>query len=104
LAFGLMGAATGWVIQIHMSWPLLLPYAALAWVTGWRVGTLRMAANAAGFVCGFLTFGVLLIPTVVVYGLHGGSGGTLRNLQPHPVNPWIAVTTLARLFSFASLE
>jgi hypothetical protein len=104
VAFGLMGMAIAWIMQIHMSWPLLLPYAALAWLGGWRFGTRRMATNAAGLVCGFLVFGVFLIPTFVVYGLHGGSGGTLRNLQPHPINPWIAVTTLARMFSFASLE
>ena len=64
VAFGLMGAATAWIIQIHMSWPLLLPYAGLAWVAGWRVGTRRMAINAVSFVGGFLVFGVLLIPTV----------------------------------------
>jgi hypothetical protein len=104
IAFGLMGAATAWVLQVHMSWPLLLPYVALAWVSGWRRGVGTMALNALGFICGFLLLGVLVIPTVVVFGLDAGSGGTLRNLHPHWVSPWIAVTTLARLFSFASLE
>ena len=63
-----------------------------------------MAVNASAFAGGFLVFAVLLIPTFVVFGLQAGSGGTLRNLHPHWVNPWIAVTTLARLFSFASLR
>ncbi len=104
VAFALMGAAITWVMQIHMSWPLLLPYAALAWLSMWRRGARVIAANTAGLVGGLLLFGVLLIPTVVTYGLEGGSGGTLRNLRPHFVNPWIAITTLARLLAFASHE
>lgn len=104
VAFGLMGAATAWVVQIHMSWPLLLPYAAFAWIAGRRSGTRSMAANALAFACGCLVIGALLLPTFLVYGLKAGGGGTLRNLRPHAVNPWIAVTTLARIFSFASLE
>ena len=34
LAFALMGAATSWVLQIHMSWPLLVAHAAVAWLSG----------------------------------------------------------------------
>ncbi len=104
LAFFLMGAAIAWVLQIHMSWPLLPPYAALAWFSGWRRGGRSIAANTVAFACGLLIIGVLLIPTFVVAGVHAGSGGTLNNLRPHWVNPWVAITTLARLFSFASLE
>ena len=99
-----MGAATTGLMQIHMSWPLLLPYAALAWLSGWRRGARVTAANGAGFACGLLLFGTLLIPTVITYGAEAGSGGTLRNFRAHWVNPWIAVETLARFFSFASLE
>jgi hypothetical protein len=104
IAFFMMGAALGWVLQIHMSWPLLLPYAGIAWLSGWRRGARSLVLNALGFAAGFLLLSVLLVPTFVVYGLNGGTGGTLRNLRPHVVNPWVAVETLARLFSFASLE
>jgi hypothetical protein len=103
-SFALMGAATAWAFQIHMSWPLLLPYAGLAWVSGWRRGIRGLAASAAGFAAGFLVIGAFLIPTFVVYGVHGGAGGTMRNMRPHWVSPYIALSTLARLFSFASLE
>ena len=50
----LMGRGVSWVLQIHMSWPLLLPYAALAWLLALarrrarrrpsNVGALRRAA------------------------------------------------------------
>ena len=104
VGFFLMGAAIAWVMQIHMSWPLLLPYVALAWLSGWRRNWRSIAANTVAFACGLLLFAVFLIPTFVVFGMQAGSGGTLRNLRPHWVNPWVAVTTLARLFSFRELE
>jgi hypothetical protein len=104
LAFALMGAALVWTVQIHMSWPLLVPYAGLAWLWSRQNGWRSLAANAAGFVVGAAVLATLLIPTFVVYGLHGGTGGTIRNLLPHPVNPRVAVDILARIFSFASFE
>ena len=103
VAFALMGAATAWVLQIHMSWPLLLPYAAYAWLSGRRLGVRSMTVGALAYLGGFLVVGVFLVPTLAAYGLNA-SGGTVRNLRPHPVNPWVAVTVLARIFSFASLE
>jgi len=104
LAFVFMGAAASWILQIHMSWPLLLPYIGIAWLFTWQRGMREVATSTACLLAGLLIFGIFLIPTLVVYGAEGGSGGTLRNLQPHWVNPWIAVTTLARFFSFVSLE
>lgn len=35
VAFAMMGAATIFALQIHMSWPLLLPYVAVAWMSRW---------------------------------------------------------------------
>ncbi|MGE4056827.1 MAG: hypothetical protein AB7F99_18710 [Vicinamibacterales bacterium] len=104
VAFACMGAALAWTIQIHMSWPLLLPYAGLAWLSGWRSGARSMLGDTAGMLGGLLLTGSLLIPTFVTYGFGGGTGGTLRNILIRPVEPWVAFETLARLFSFASLE
>jgi len=105
LAFGLMGAALAWTVQIHMSWPLLLPYAGFAWLSSsWRNGWRAAASNTAGFVAGTAVLATLLVPTFLAYGLGGGTGGTIRNLLPHPISPRIALDILARLFSFGSLE
>jgi hypothetical protein len=105
-AFAVMGAAAAWVAQVHMSWVLLLPYAALAWIAAVRDRPRVSSAivNAVAFGGGLLVFGALVIPTFLTYGLHAGSGGTLRSFRPHWVNPGIVVTTVARFFSFASLE
>jgi hypothetical protein len=102
--FALMGAAIAWIAQIHMSWPLLIPYVGIAAISQWRSGLRPMAGNLLGLAGGLLTIGVFLLPTLLVYGLRAGSGGTFKSVVVHPVNPWIVVTTLARLFSFASLE
>ena len=104
LAFGLMGAGIAWVLQIHMSWPLLLPYAGVAWFAASRRGVRAVAANTLGLLAGALIVGSLVIPTFVAYGTHGGAGGTLRNMRPHWVSPDVALSVLARLFSFASFE
>jgi hypothetical protein len=104
LAFFMMGFGLTWVMQVHMSWPLLLPYSAWAWWSRRRGGARALAKDGGAYVAGALVPGVLLLPTVITYGLSGGSGGTLRNLHVNGVNPWIAVTTLARMLSFASLE
>jgi hypothetical protein len=104
IAHALMGAALVWLMQIHMSWPLLLPFVAGAWISRWRDGAAALAANAAAFGAGALLPALLLLPTLLTYGATTGSGGVLRNIHLHPENPWIVVTTLARVLSFASLE
>jgi len=104
LAYFMMGAAVAWIMQIHLSWPLLLPYAATAWIGERRHGLRVLVARAFAFAMGALVPGALLLPTLLTYGASAGSGGTLRNIDVHWVSPWVLVTTLARLFSFASLE
>lgn len=97
LAFFGMGAAIAWIMQIHMSWPLLLPFAVIALYT-------RGIRNAGWLALGALLPGVFLIPTFLKYGLHGGSGGAATNLVFHAVPPDRLLVTLAQFFSFASLE
>jgi len=103
VAHFMMGAAVTWVMQIHMSWPLMLPFAGFAWVAQRDEGPGARARNAAAFLAGAAVPAALLLPTFIRYGA-GGLGGTARNVRIHAVNPWIVVTTVARLFSFASLE
>jgi hypothetical protein len=104
IAFGMMGAAVTWVMQIHMSWPLLLPYVAYACFATRAEGVRALAVRVLAFFGGALLPGILLIPTWVQFGLRAGSGGTLNNIHFHVVNPWMMVTTLARFLSFPSLE
>ena len=100
----LMGLALGWIIQVHMSGPILLPFVAAAFFWRRREGPRALAAAAFAFVLGVLTFGSLLLPTLWKYGLSGGSGNTARNFQWYWRSPWILLKTVARFLSFPSLE
>jgi hypothetical protein len=97
IAFLAMGAAIVWVMQVHMSWPLLLPFAAIALYT-------RGVGHARWLALGAALPGMFLVPTFLKYGLHGGSGGAATNLHVHVVSPDRLLVTLAQFFSFASLE
>jgi len=103
-AHAMMGIALTWLMQIHMSWPLLLPFAIIAWASRMRDGPRRMAVSAAAFAGGAALPAAFLAPTLIRLGANTGSGGVLRNFHVHAVHPWIVVTTLARFFAFASLE
>jgi hypothetical protein len=100
----LMGLALGWIIQVHMSGPILLPFVAAAFFWRRREGPRALVAAACGFGLGVLTFGSLLLPTLWKYGLFGGSGDTARNFQWYWRSPWILLKTVARFLSFPSLE
>jgi hypothetical protein len=78
--------------------------AAVTWWSRRRDGPGRLARYAGAFAAGALLPVLALLPTLAQYGPNAGTGGVLRNLHPHWVNPWVAVTTLARFLSFASLE
>src|SRR3954471_5657509 len=51
-AFAMMGLAMTWLMQIHMSWPLLAPFAAGAWIARRRDGVGALAGAAAAFAAG----------------------------------------------------
>jgi len=104
LAFAAMGAGATWIMQIHMSWYLLLPYLGVAWISRRADGFGRLAAYVLACLAGAALPGLALLPTVLQYGTAGGTGGTLRNLHVHLVSPAEILVTLARVFSFSSLE
>jgi hypothetical protein len=104
IAHAMMGAALTWIMQIHMSWPLLAPFLLVAWLSRRGDGAGALAVNAAAGAAGALVPVLALIPTLVRYGTDEGTGGVLRNIHLHWVNPSVIFTTLARFLSFASLE
>jgi hypothetical protein len=105
LCHALMGATLAWVAQVHMSWPLLLPFVGLAFLARLREGPRQVATAAAAFAGGLLAVGIFVLPTWITFGLQAGSGGTGANLDPHWRNPMTSfLTTLARMLSFSSYE
>jgi hypothetical protein len=103
-AFLMMGAGVFWIVQIHMSWPLLGPFVLYAFWSQVREGGKALVAAVLGFAAGSALTGSTLVPTFWQYGLLAGVGGTQRNLTLQVESPATLLSTLARLFSFASLE
>src|SRR5262245_17958988 len=62
-AFLMMGAGLMWVMRLHMSWPLLLPYSAWAFWSRRRTGVRTLALAAASYAAGAGILGLLLLPT-----------------------------------------
>jgi hypothetical protein len=103
LAHAGMGAALGWVMQLHMSWPLFLPFIAAAFVARAREGWRTSGQALAAFCGGFALTGVLILPTWMTYGIF--AGGTGDNVYFHwrePVSTFFKA--LARLLAFSSYE
>ena len=63
LAHAGMGAALGWVMQLHMSWPLLLPFIAVAFLARAREGWRSSGVAAAAFSGAFVLTAAFIVPT-----------------------------------------
>jgi hypothetical protein len=100
VAFALMGVGMGWVAQLHLSWVLLPPYAALALVMNARSGWRRAAVSAGALLLAMGLISLTLLPTLVRFGV----GGTGRNVLFIARDAWTLLTIAARFLSFASFE
>jgi hypothetical protein len=104
LALAAMGAAFGWAMQMHMSWPLLGPFVLIILWQRLRKGVRELGSAIIWLAVGASVTGVFLVPTFWRYGILGGGGGTQRNLSLHVGSFDSLVSTLARMLSFPSLE
>jgi hypothetical protein len=104
LANAMMGFALFWVMQLHMSWVVLVPYALAALMFQFRESMRRGAAALAWFALGATPTAALLLPTFLKYGLAAGSGGTAGALHPSAENATAIWGILTRTLSFASFE
>ena len=108
VAWSMMGFGLLWVMQLHLSWVLLVPYllAAGAWTLArsadGRPRTRAVARALAGFIAGAALPAGLLLPTLLRYGLDAGQ--TQGAVAFHAHNPLDIVRTAARVLSFASFE
>lgn len=103
LAFFVMGLATTMIMQLHLSWVLLLPYAGVAMLFSYRLAgikstSVRVMVYLAGLIVGALT----LIPTWLHPDPEAGKVGA--NVVFNWENIKNIVTILTRYWSFASFE
>jgi len=104
----MMGAALVWVMQLHLSWFVLLPYAAASFYLQIRAEGRRGFRAVGWFMCGALLVGGLLLPTYLKYGFRAGLGRTGSMIGFNAANllsiPNIIEGIPGRFLSFASFE
>ncbi|HEV7798315.1 MAG TPA: hypothetical protein VGO73_09175 [Pyrinomonadaceae bacterium] len=104
LAGFMMGFALFWVMQLHLSWLLLVPYVWLAFYYHARRGGASFLRALGWFALGSSVTGSLLLPTYLHYGLARGAGGTASTVTLNTENLTSLWGILIRLLSFASFE
>jgi hypothetical protein len=102
-AFFLMGFSMLWVMQLHMSWVLMVPYLLYALFISIR----REKSFPKDLL--FFCFGAMiplaaLLPTYMQYGMAAGSGGAGENIRINWQNFYQVITVISRYLSFASYE
>jgi hypothetical protein len=104
LASLMMGFALFWMMQLHLSWVLLVPYVLLAFYNHARRGIAQFLRALGWFALGASVTGSLLLPTYLKYGLSKGAGGTASTVALNTENVTSLWGILIRLLSFASFE
>ncbi len=100
----MMGFAVCWVLQLHMSWVILMPYVVAALYFQGQQGLKAFLKGTGWLLFGAMITGSLLLPTYLKYGITGGSGGTASTVAFNPDNLRAFGGILIRSLSFASYE
>jgi hypothetical protein len=81
-----MGFALLWVMQLHLSWVVLVPFLAASVFFQLRERGRWKLASLGWLACGALLTGSLLLPTFLKYGLTEGTGNTEGMAAPNVAN------------------
>ena len=104
MSFFLIGAALLWVIQLHLSWMLMLPFILHAFFSLIKPWNKKILLYGMYFVLGYLTTGLLLIPTFATFGISSGEGNISSNIIFNINNFKELFTVLLRYLSLATFE
>ena len=104
LANAMTGFGLCWVMQLHMSWVVLAPYALAALAFQFKEGSRRGLSALLYFAAGAAPVAALLVPTYWKYGLSAGSGGTAGAVRLNAENATALWGIVNRTLSFASFE
>ena len=103
LCFFLMGLTIALVMQLHLSFVLLVPLAGVAFFFQFREDRRNMPVLSVCFLAGFLAGIATLIPTLAVYGIDG-TGGVEQNIRPGS-SKWLDILLMIpRFFYFAAFQ
>jgi len=103
LSFFLLGFATLFIFQLHMSVVLLFPFIAVAfYFTIIKEKRKKIISIFFFFIVGCIIGALTLIPTFVKYGIFDGNASS--NIVFNPTNLKEILTVFIRILSFASFE
>lgn len=98
----LLGFSLSFTFQIHMSWPILLPFLAVTLCRSAK--EVSRAKLLWGFSIGCLLGGCLLFPTLLEYGLHTLWASGTKNSEFILDKLWDAPNTVIKLITLGSYE
>jgi hypothetical protein len=102
LSNALMGFGLFWVMQLHMSWVILVPFLAYSIYAQWQAG--QWKGPLLFLVLGSLPMLALLLPTYWIYGVSSGNNIAGYSDFFNRNNFGQGLTILARYLSFATFE
>lgn len=100
-AWFLMGFGVAWSLQLHLSWPLLIPFVLAAFILTREPRTWRQPAC---FAAGFALPTLLLVPTIVKYGIYEVIAPLVGNSAVNQRNMSDPLTIIGRFISFGAYE
>ncbi len=103
LAFFLMGFSMLSVMQLHLSWILLLPFILYA-ILKESAGRWNALAKSAAWLCSGIIVGSLLLIPTIISGEFNSAGNLHDNVLLNRNNIGNLPTILARMLSFSSYE
>ena len=104
IAFACMGFGLLWVYQLHLSFPLLLPFVVVAFAAAAMRSWRDALHGAAWFAAGATIPGVAVLPTLVRFGLASSVSTAGANTVIDISNVVRIPEIAARFLSFASFE
>src|SRR5437588_248052 len=101
----MMGEGLPWVMQLHLSWIVLVPFVALSFWFQIKDRGKKALLPTLWFILGAAMIGCLLVPTYWRYGSRAGVGDAVRFNASNLASYWNIVEGIpGRFLSFASFE
>src|SRR5205807_3074241 len=106
LSFFFLGFGLFWVMQLHMSWVLLVPFIAIAFYYQLRTKNARLIAkNSFAFIAGCIITGSLWLPTILKFGMANEQGKSVSGMiEFHPEHAANIFGLLGKFLIYGSFD
>lgn len=101
-AFFIIGITTTFIMQLHMSWVLMIPFTFLVFAYCFKSGIKKLTINIISYFSGLFVGALTLIPTLINPALNSGNVESTIQFNIHNISNLPII--LLRFLSFASFE